>query len=199
MFGKMLQRPYRFLLMAALLAGAMCLFPVRVKEEPAPGQATAHAAPDAEGAGGEEAVGADLSERTGAGCMLHRTIRYLPCGHSVQRREALPPALVGLSRAALEEELPAAIPGAEVTGFSAGEVDIAVAMEIPCGLHWVLRCGDDGLLCVLQNRMGEALELVRRTEISLSLTPQDERGALREGRIFDNVQALEGYLENLSS
>ena len=91
------------------------------------------------------------------------------------------------------------IPGAAVTGFSAGEVDIALSTRIPCPLHWVLRGGEDGKLAVLQNRSGEALETVRTTDVPLAQAPQEEQEELREGRIFDDVQALEGYLESLSS
>ncbi|MGN0773467.1 MAG: hypothetical protein ACI4MP_06710 [Candidatus Ventricola sp.] len=144
-------------------------------------------------------AGADLSERTSAGCFLHRTLYYAPCGHSVQRREELPARLMGMSRALLEKEIASVIPGAAVTGFSSSEVDIALSTDIPCPLHWVLRGGEDGKLAVLQNRSGEALEVVRTTDVPLSQAPQDDQAQLRAGRIFDDVQALEGYLESLSS
>lgn len=91
------------------------------------------------------------------------------------------------------------IPGATVTSFSAREVDIAVKMEIPCPLHWVLKSGEDGMLAILQNTSGEALEVVRSTDVPLSRVAEAEQATLTEGRIFDNVQALEGYLESLSS
>ena len=144
-------------------------------------------------------AGADLSERTSGGCMLHRTLYYAPCGHSVQRREQLPSRLTGLSREALEKEIGSVIPGAAVTGFSGAEVDISLSTDIPCPLHWVLKGGEDGMLCVMQNRDGEALEVVRRTDIPLGRVSEEEIGAVRAGRVFDDVQALEGYLESLSS
>ena len=144
-------------------------------------------------------AGADLSERTAAGCFLHRTLYYAPCGHSVQRREELPAQLLGMSRALLEKEIGGVIPGAAVTGFSSSEVDIALSADIPCPLHWGLRGGEDGRLAVLQNRNGEALEVVRNTDVPLDKAPQDDQAQLRAGRIFDDVQALEGYLESLSS
>lgn len=198
--------PYRFLIAAAVLALILCLLPVRVDapEEPktlaaqenAPGiQLTA--APEASPEG--VPAGADLSERTQAGCLLHRTLYYAPCGHSVQRRESLPAALVGLSREALESEIDDVLPGAKITGFSATEVDVTMQMDIPCPLHWVLQAGEDGYLQVMQNLSGEALESVRRTDLAVSLLPQEEQDQLRGGRVFDTVQELEGYLENLSS
>lgn len=196
MFDEALKSPLRFFLAAAVLAAILCLFPARV-EEPESVQPLARmetAAPAA-----EQSVGADLSQRTGERCYLHRTTVYAPCGHSVQRREKLPAQLVGLSRAALEDALPGVMPGAAVTGFSSGEVDIAVSVQIPCPLHWVLRIGEDGMLHVLQNRDGESLEAVRKTDVPGSAAGEAERAALLEGKIFDDVQALEGYLENISS
>ena len=142
-------------------------------------------------------AGADLSERTRSGCQLHRTLFYAPCGHSVQRREALPAQLVGLSRQALEAEIGDALPGAMITGFSAGEVDASFNLSIPCPLHWVLGRGESGTLVVLQNRDGEALALVRETDVPLDRLSQEQLSELPW--IFDDVQALEGVLESLGS
>ena len=147
----------------------------------------------------EQSVGADLSERTAADGYLHRTLYYAPCGHSVQRREKLPANLTGLSRGALEAAMDSVIPGAAVTGFSSAEVDIAQSVNIPCPLHWVLRGGEDGMLLVLQNRNGESLEAVRETDVPSARAGQEQQEALLQGMIFDDVQALEGYLESISS
>ena len=197
MFSALMRRPYGFFVLAAVLAALLCLFPVKVDapETGQPERAEAEATASPAGV----PAGADLSERTDAQTALHRTLYYTPCGHSVQHRTALPARLSGLTRAALEKEIGGVLPGAAVTGFSAAEVDVSVAMEIPCPLHWVLRGGEDGLLAVLQNRTGESLEVVRTTDVPLTAAPGEEQDALRLGRIFDDVQALEGYLESLSS
>ena len=195
MFAQIWGSPYRFFLAAAVLAAILCLFPAKV-DAPEDMQMTAS---QMEAPAQDYPVGADLSERTSAGCYLHRTLYYAPCGHSVQSRSALPAQLAGMSLKLLEQEIAGVIPGAAVTGFSSSEVDIAVSMYIPCPLHWVLRAGDDGMLHVLQNRNGEALDVVRSTDIPLERVGQEEQQAMREGRMFDDVQALEGYLESLSS
>lgn len=145
------------------------------------------------------ARGADLSAQTNRETYLHRTLYYAPCGHSVQRREKLPAQLVGLTRSALEKEIGGLYENAAVTGFSAGEVDITTRMDMPCPLHWVLRGGEDGLLAVWQNTTGEALSVVRKTDIPVTAAAEEEQDELRDGRMFDDVQALEGYLESLSS
>lgn len=197
-FWQMLCRwPYRFLAAAALLALLLCLFPVRVD---APGQPQGAELADAPSPSPQGvAAGADLSERTGSACLLHRTLYYAPCGHSVQRREELPAALTGLTRTALAAQLETALPGAQLTGFSAREVDVSQELSIPCPLHWVLCTGADGCLTVLQNLTGEALSAVRTTELRAATLPDEAQEELFTGMVFDDVQTLEGYLESLSS
>ena len=197
MFLLIFRRPYRFFLYAAVLAVIMCLLPIPAQDAPKEKEQMAKAAPETEVSG--VPAGADLSERTQAGCMLHETLVYAPCGHSVQRREAMNPRLVGLSREAFENEIEQVIPSAVVTGFSAVEVDVSRSMDVPCPLHWVLKVGEDGMLQVWQNRTGDALSFVRGTEVPMSGVGEGEKQELLDGRVFDDVQAMEGYLESMSS
>ena len=188
---------YRYLLIIVLVAALLCLMPARGADAPNEKKPQTAAAQSVESA--EAPAGADLSAQTNRETYLHRTLYYAPCGHSVQRREKLPAQLVGLTRGALEKELGGLYENAAVTGFSAGEVDITTRMDMPCPLHWVLRGGEDGLLAVWQNTTGEALSVVRKTDIPVTAAAEEEQDELRDGRMFDDVQALEGYLESLSS
>ena len=188
---------YRYLLIIVLVAALLCLMPARGADAPNEKKPQTAAAQSVESA--EAPAGADLSAQTNRETYLHRTLYYAPCGHSVQRREKLPAQLVGLTRGALEKEIGGLYENAAVTGFSAAEVDVSTRMDVPCPLHWVLRAGDDGRLAVLQNTTGETLTVVRRTDIPVALAAGEEQDELRDGRMFDDVQALEGYLESLSS
>ena len=188
---------YRYLLIIVLVAALLCLMPARGADAPNEKKPQTAAAQSVESA--EAPAGADLSAQTNRETYLHRTLYYAPCGHSVQRREKLPAQLVGLTRGALEKEIGGLYENAAVTGFSAGEVDITTRMDMPCPLHWVLRGGEDGLLAVWQNTTGEALSVVRKTDIPVTVATEEEQDELRDGRMFDDVQALEGYLESLSS
>lgn len=188
---------YRYLLIIVLVAALLCLMPARGADAPNEKKPQTAAAQSVESA--EAPAGADLSAKTNRETYLHRTLYYAPCGHSVQRREKLPAQLVGLTRGALEKEIGGLYENAAVTGFSAGEVDITTRMDMPCPLHWVLQGGEDGLLAVWQNTTGEALSVVRKTDIPVTAAAEEEQDELRDGRMFDDVQALEGYLESLSS
>lgn len=188
---------YRYLLIIVLVAALLCLMPARGADAPNEKKPQTAAAQSVESA--EAPAGADLSAQTNRETYLHRTLYYAPCGHSVQRREKLPAQLVGLTRGVLEKEIGGLYENAAVTGFSAGEVDITTRMDMPCPLHWVLQGGEDGLLAVWQNTTGEALSVVRKTDIPVTAAAEEEQDELRDGRMFDDVQALEGYLESLSS
>lgn len=188
---------YRYLLIIVLVAALLCLMPARGADAPNEKKPQTAAVQSVESA--EAPAGADLSAQTNRETYLHRTLYYAPCGHSVQRREKLPAQLVGLTRGALEKEIGGLYENAAVTGFSAGEVDITTRMDMPCPLHWVLQGGEDGLLAVWQNTTGEALNVVRKTDIPVTAAAEEEQDELRDGRMFDDVQALEGYLESLSS
>lgn len=188
---------YRYLLIIVLVAALLCLMPARGADAPNEKKPQTAAAQSVESA--EAPAGADLSAQTNRETYLHRTLYYAPCGHSVQRREKLPAQLVGMTRGVLEKEIGGLYENAAVTGFSAGEVDITTRMDMPCPLHWVLRGGEDGLLAVWQNTTGEALSVVRKTDIPVTAAAEEEQDELRDGRMFDDVQALEGYLESLSS
>lgn len=188
---------YRYLLIIVLVAALLCLMPAQGADAPNEKKPQTAAAQSVENA--EAPAGADLSAQTNRETYLHRTLYYAPCGHSVQRREKLPAQLVGLTRGVLEKEIGGLYENAAVTGFSAGEVDITTRMDMPCPLHWVLRGGEDGLLAVWQNTTGEALSVVRKTDIPVTAAAEEEQDELRDGRMFDDVQALEGYLESLSS
>lgn len=188
---------YRYLLIIVLVAALLCLMPARGADAPNEKKPQTAAAQSVESA--EAPAGADLSAQTNRETYLHRTLYYAPCGHSVQRREKLPAQLVGLTRGALEKEIGGLYENAAVTGFSAGEVDITTRMDMPCPLHWVLQGGEDGLLAVWQNTTGEALSVVRKTDIPVTAAAEEEQDELRDGRMFHDVQALEGYLESLSS
>ena len=195
--------PYRFFAIAALLAVLFSMLPTQADAPETDGMRLATQERQAQRE--EETLradgvpaGADLSDQTREDTFLHRTMRYV-CGHSVQRREVMPAQLRGLTHTALEKELGRVIPGARVTAFSAQEVDIVQGMDMPCPLHWVLQLGESGRLEVLQNVTGEALSVIRQTEIGRSQLGEETVQELLSGVIFDDVQALEGYMESLSS
>lgn len=140
-------------------------------------------------------VGANSVVTLAAECQLIQHLSYTPCGHSLTRRQALPPELVGQGR----EALAAAYDLWQVTSFSPTEVTMAQALDMYCPEHVVLMPDDSGMLCVFQNRYGDALGLVRELNIPLSELPDEVQENLRAGMGFDTEEELTLWLENHES
>lgn len=147
------------------------------------------AAPDAAQVGGESAT--LLAED----CTLVQHMTYTPCGHEITRRQTLPPELAGKTRADLE----ATYAAWQVTSFSAQEVTMERSLAMYCPQHMVLMPDDSGMLCVFQNKYGDALALVEALDLPISDLPDACQEELRQGKAFDTQEALAQWLESAES
>ncbi|MCH5286045.1 MAG: hypothetical protein J1E43_01365 [Christensenellaceae bacterium] len=140
-------------------------------------------------------VGSDTAVTLSAECQLIQHLTYTPCGHELTRRQTLPTELAGKGRAELE----AAYDLWQVTSFAAGEVTMAQALDMYCPEHVILMPDESGMLCVFENRYGDALGLVRELNVPLSELPDDVQETLRSGKGFDSEEELDLWLESIES
>lgn len=56
-----------------------------------------------------------------------------------------------------------------------------------------------GVLCVFENRYGDALALVRSLETPLSALPESVQEEVRQGKVFDTAEELERWMESIES
>lgn len=150
------------------------------------------------GDGGEpvsEQVGSDASATMRSGCQLVQHLTYTPCGHSLVRRQMLPEELAGKTRADLE----AAYADWQITAYAATQVEMAQALDMFCPQHVVLMPDESGMLCVFENRYGDALALVRELNVPLSELPDAYQEQLRPGKGFDSQDELDRWLESIDS
>ena len=156
-------------------------------------------APDEAAAPGPEPSVAQVDSAAGvtlaADCQVVQHLIYTPCGHELTRRQPLPEELVGKGRAEAE----AAYDLWQITSFSATELAMEQTMEIYCQEHQVLMPDASGVLCIFENRYGDALALVRSLDTPLSSLPESLQEELRQGKGFDSVEELERWLENAES
>ena len=68
-----------------------------------------------------------------------------------------------------------------------------------CAQHQVLMPDASGMLCVFENRYGDALALVRTLDTPLSALPEAVQEELRAGKGFDSAEELERWLESIES
>lgn len=137
----------------------------------------------------------DAAQALQADCTLIQQLTYLPCGHQVVRRTALPVELAGRGRSDLE----AAYDAWQVTAFSPAEVSMEQQLDMYCPKHIVLLPDSGGLLCTWQNRYGDALSLLQELDTPVAELPDSVQDAVRKGMPFDSQEALEKWLESVES
>ncbi len=140
-------------------------------------------------------VRSDTASVLAPDCQLVQHLTFTPCGHSMTRRQTLPTELTGKGREALET----AYDAWQVTSFSGTEVVMVQSLDLYCPEHMVLKPDEGGLLCIFQNRYGDALALVKELGIAMNELPDDVQTELRQGKGFDDLDALEKWLESVES
>lgn len=140
-------------------------------------------------------VGGDSTLTLSAECVMMQHLSYAPCGHSLTRRQALPQELAGKTRADLE----AAYDAWQVTSYAATEVVMEQSLDMYCPEHMILMPDESGLLCIFQNKYGDALALVEAMEVLISDLPDSYQEELRPGKGFDTQEELVQWLEAADS
>ncbi len=140
-------------------------------------------------------VQSDTQQTTAEGCQLIQRMTYTPCQHNLTRRQVLPTELTGKSR----QEISAAYDMWQVTSFSASEVAMEQTLDMFCPEHMVLMPDESGMLCIFQNKYGDALALVRQLNLLLAELPEDVQDTLRHGKGFPTIEELEKWLESAES
>ena len=140
-------------------------------------------------------VRSDPQLTTAEDCQLIQHMTYAPCGHDLTRRQTIPQELAGKNR----EALSAAYDAWQITSFASAEVVMEQTLALYCPEHVVLKPDEGGMLCIFQNKYGDALALVKELDLLLSELPDDVQQAVRKGKGFDTIEALEKWLESSDS
>ncbi|MGN0755168.1 MAG: hypothetical protein ACI4ME_12000 [Aristaeellaceae bacterium] len=176
----------RLLTGSAMLAGLMLLLivalvPKSTVDDPVPPEAAQ--------------VRSDTQQTTNADCQLIQHMTYAPCGHELTRRQVIPAELAGKNR----ETVSAAYDAWTITSFASAEVVMEQTLSLYCPEHVVLMPDEGGMLCVFQNKYGDALALVKELDLLLTELPDDAQQAVRTGKGFATIEELEQWLEGVES
>lgn len=179
--NKSLSRP---LLMAfgalALLAAAILLL--------TPSAATDDL-PPAEAAGQAESITPQ------EGCELIQTLTYTRCEHTVVRRVTAPVEVQGQPLAEVE----ALYPAWRITEFGAKQIKMEQNLQLYCPDHMVLMPDGAGMLCVFENKYGDALALVNELNIPVKNLPAAAQEEVALGLGFSTAEEMEMWLESVES
>ena len=129
------------------------------------------------------------------GSELLQSLTYTRCEHAVTRRLTAPVELYGKTM----EEVAALYPEWRITEFSAAGVKMERQPELFCPDHMVLMPDGAGYLCVYENKYGEAMALVRETEIAVSSLPAAVQEEVARGVGFSTAEEMEMWLEGVES
>ena len=140
-------------------------------------------------------VRADTQHTAAADCQIIQRLTFTPCGHELTRRQMIPTDLAGKTR----EEIAAAYDQWRVTSFSAGEIAMEQTVVLFCPEHVVLMPDEGGMLCIFQNRYGDALALVKELGVLLTELPDALQDTVRGGKGFSTIEELEQWLEGAES
>lgn len=140
-------------------------------------------------------VRTDTAQTLDAACSITQHLTYTPCGHSLTRRQTLPPELAGKALADLE----AAYDAWQVTSFSATTVTMEQALDMYCPEHLILMPDESGMLCIFQNKYGDALALMEELNLPLGDLPDSYQEEIRPGKGFDTQDELAQWLEAADS
>jgi len=140
-------------------------------------------------------VRSDTQMTTNADCQIIQHMTYSPCGHDLTRRQVIPTDLAGKNR----ETLSAAYDAWQITSFASAEVVMEQTLSLYCPEHVVLMPDEGGMLCIFQNKYGDALALVKELDLLLSELPDSVQQTVRQGKGFSNIEELEKWLEGADS
>ena len=127
--------------------------------------------------------------------ILYQTLTYTRCEHEVARRVTAPMEIYGMDLAQVQ----AVYPEWQITEFSPAEIHMEQKPDIFCPDHLVLMPDETGMLCVFQNKYGDALALVNELDLHSDTLPAAVKEELTEGIGFSTAEELEQWLESMES
>jgi len=130
-----------------------------------------------------------------AGCQIIQQISYAPCGHSITRRMDVPTELAGKTRADVEM----AYDQYRVTEFTPEEITMTTELNLFCAAHVILMPDESGVLCIFENKYGDALLMKKSLDLATGDLPDAIAEEVRRGKGFDTIEALEQWLESMES
>ena len=128
-------------------------------------------------------------ERLGAEGKVYLQVHYTKCGHTVET-DVTDKEYIGMTKQDIEDEFS----NAKLQSFSKDKAVLVVETPSICTLHFIVKY-EEGKLNIYQPQGEDARpKLYKSIEMDTIADP-----ALEEGVVFDSLEQVESYLENLES
>ena len=129
------------------------------------------------------------------GADVVQTLVYSRCSHTVVRRFAAPTEAYGQTKDGLES----LYPEWQLTELASKQLKMEKTLQLYCPDHMVLMPDEAGMLCVFQNKYGEAMALVRELGIPVKQLPAAAQEEVEMGLGFANPEDMDLWLESVES
>lgn len=129
------------------------------------------------------------------GCELLQTLAYTRCDHKVVRRVTAPVDIHGLNLEAVQ----ALYDGWQITEFSGSLIKMEKQFRLFCPDHLVLMPDGAGMLCVFENKYGDAMALVKELGWAVKDLPSAAREEAEAGIGFSTPEEMDMWLESVES
>lgn len=128
------------------------------------------------------------------GCKMTWATNFTMCGHSIEETRA-ERDLIGLTKA----QVAAAVKAWTLESFSHDELKFGRSADMYCPDHLLLKGTDKGLGVYKTDLNTLELTEIMKFTLDISHLDRNVQADLEKGMPFDDLEEIEGYIENLES
>ena len=133
---------------------------------------------------------AESSLSAGTDCHLLQIMAFSRCGHSVQRRVALPREMTGSGLTQIQERYDQW----QIEEFQSNRIVMTREIALFCPMHKVLMADEAGQIVLAENLYGDGMAVIRVYEDMLNRFGEQEQNQLLLGMGFDSLEEAEEWL-----
>ena len=141
--------------------------------------------------GTEAEAAAESSLAAGENCYLLQTMAFSRCGHSVQRRVALPGDMAGSGLSQIQERYALW----QIEEFQSQQIVMRREIELFCPMHKVLAADEAGQIVLAENVYGDGMAVICVYDDMLNQFEEDEQDQLLMGMGFGSREEAERWLK----
>ena len=133
--------------------------------------------------------------RVGRDAKIYFAYYYERCGHTIEKQIDATEDMIGLTR----EQFAELYPDAEITEFSPNAVHVKQRFSQYCPKHLILKQHENGLAIFKTVAGTERMELYMRIAVDFDSLAADDQAVLKTGRMFNSLEDIEAYIEDIES
>ncbi|MGI5849828.1 MAG: hypothetical protein ACOX8Q_07170 [Christensenellales bacterium] len=127
--------------------------------------------------------------------MVQWDYEYKMCSHHIYLRCQVDQNMVGLSFSEFQEYYP----DVRIVSFDTNELSLKKTFDCYCPDHYILKSYNQGLAIFRTILGSDEQEIYLEIQFNLQAVRDDEKQVLEVGKLFNSVDDLEHYIENIET